>query len=134
MRTIDISTRFIPATDRHGAKIRALDKSGKSVTISHPYELSGDDKSHRAIKQFLRERMPTSVLATPAAREQADPFNSGPYETRDPIRLAHVTPSGFAWKVDIYDECSWCAGTGRRHRHPDAEPEACVHCDATGLL
>lgn len=44
--TATIVTRYIPATDYLGTRIRAV-ANGKQVTIPYPYELSGE-AVHRA--------------------------------------------------------------------------------------
>lgn len=51
-----IETRYFGPTDRRGARIKATDGDGNNVTISYPYELSGE-AVHRQAAEALRDKM-----------------------------------------------------------------------------
>ena len=51
-----IETRYIGPTNFKGARIKADDGDGNTLTISYPYELSGEDV-HRKAAEGLRDKM-----------------------------------------------------------------------------
>jgi len=51
-----IETRFYGPGNVRGARIKAFDLDGNQVTISYPYELSGED-CHRQAAEALRDKM-----------------------------------------------------------------------------
>ena len=51
-----IETRYIGPTDYRGARIKADDGDGNTITISYPHELSGED-AHRAAAMALCHKM-----------------------------------------------------------------------------
>lgn len=51
-----IRTKYLCPTDYRGARIKASEPDGQSVTIPYPYELSGED-AHRVAAKALRDRM-----------------------------------------------------------------------------
>ena len=51
-----ITTKYLSPTDHKGARIVADDSDGNRVTISYPYELSGEDV-HRKAADALCEKM-----------------------------------------------------------------------------
>lgn len=51
-----IVTKYHGPTDTRGARITADDGDGNRITISYPYELSGEDV-HRKAAEALRDKM-----------------------------------------------------------------------------
>lgn len=51
-----IETKYLPATNTKGSRIKACDRIGNSVTIDYPYELSGSNCHKKAAMQLLAER------------------------------------------------------------------------------
>ncbi len=49
-------TKYLGPTDTRGARIKASDEDGNSVTIGYPYELSGE-ASHREAAEALQAKM-----------------------------------------------------------------------------
>lgn len=63
-----IETRYVPATDTRGSKIRAEDCDGHTVTISYPYHLSGEKVHRLAARALCRKLGWTGRLAGGATR------------------------------------------------------------------
>lgn len=51
-----IETKYLSATNVRGSRIKAYDCDNNQVTISYPYELSGEDV-HRKAAEALRDKM-----------------------------------------------------------------------------
>ena len=51
-----IQTKYLGPSNFRGARIKAFDCDGNSVTIPYPYELSGEDV-HRKAAEALRDKM-----------------------------------------------------------------------------
>lgn len=51
-----IQTKYVGPTNTKGSRIIATDNDGNKVTISYPYELSGEDV-HRKAAQALCDKM-----------------------------------------------------------------------------
>lgn len=51
-----IGTKYLPATDYKGSRIKATDFDGNTLTISYPGELFGEDV-HRKAAEGLRDKM-----------------------------------------------------------------------------
>lgn len=51
-----IVTRYVGPTNTKGSRIIASDEDGNKITISYPYELSGE-AVHRKAAEALREKM-----------------------------------------------------------------------------
>jgi hypothetical protein len=51
-----IQTKYIGPTNFRGSRIKASDGDKNSITISYPYELSGEDV-HRKAAEALRDKM-----------------------------------------------------------------------------
>lgn len=51
-----IETKYLPATDTKGSRIKAYHEGGMSVTIPYPHELSGADCYWEAARKLI-ERM-----------------------------------------------------------------------------
>lgn len=51
-----IQTKYFGPTNYRGSRIKAFDGDNNSVTISYPYELSGEDV-HRKAAEALRDKM-----------------------------------------------------------------------------
>lgn len=51
-----IQTKYIGSSNVRGARIKAFDCDGNSVTIPYPHELSGEDV-HRKAAEALRDKM-----------------------------------------------------------------------------
>ena len=51
-----IQTKYIAPTLHHGARIKASDGDGNSLTIPYPYELSGEE-CHRKAAEALRDKL-----------------------------------------------------------------------------
>lgn len=51
-----IQTKYLPATNTKGSRIRAFDSDGNSVTVSHYHDASRDD-AHRRAARALCEKM-----------------------------------------------------------------------------
>lgn len=51
-----ISTKYIGPTNSRGSRIKAFDSDNNQVTISYPYELSGEDV-YRKAAEALRDKM-----------------------------------------------------------------------------
>jgi hypothetical protein len=51
-----ISTKYLPCTNSRGARIKAFDMDGNSVTVSYDHALSGEDV-HRVAAETLRDKM-----------------------------------------------------------------------------
>lgn len=51
-----IETKYLPATNFKGSRIKAYAEGGNSITISYPYELSGEDV-HRKAAETLQVKM-----------------------------------------------------------------------------
>jgi hypothetical protein len=59
---IAIYTKYIPATDRKGSRIKAYDvpmngDKMRSVSISYPHELSGEMVHFEAVKAFVAKHL-----------------------------------------------------------------------------
>lgn len=50
-----ITTKFLPATETKGARIKATTASGLSVVIGYPYEFSGVDCHAAAAEKLARK-------------------------------------------------------------------------------
>jgi len=50
---IAIHTKFIPATNTLGSRIKAYTSTGKQATISYPYELSYEVAHFQAVKALV---------------------------------------------------------------------------------
>lgn len=51
-----IETKFLPATDNHGSRVKAYDANKNQITIGYPHELSGVE-CHREAAQALCNKM-----------------------------------------------------------------------------
>lgn len=51
-----IQTKYFGPTSYRGSRIKAFDCDNNSITISYPYELSGEDV-HRKAAETLRDKM-----------------------------------------------------------------------------
>ncbi len=51
-----ITTKYLGPTNTRGSRIKASDGDGNSITVSYPYELSGEDV-HRKAAQALADKM-----------------------------------------------------------------------------
>jgi hypothetical protein len=57
MKMIAINTKYLPATDYKGSRIKAYTSNpGQTITISYPYEYDGE-KAHRVAAQALMNKM-----------------------------------------------------------------------------
>ena len=50
-----ITTKYMPATNTRGSRIRATMSYGKSVSIPYPHELSGRYAHDKAVAECLRQ-------------------------------------------------------------------------------
>lgn len=61
-----IQTKYIPATDRHGSRVRAKCSRG-FITVAYPHELSGSDVHRFAAKALVAKfiKADTKLYGTP---------------------------------------------------------------------
>lgn len=52
--TFTITTKYMPATNTSGSRIKATISYGKSASISYPYELSGRECHDAAVRECLK--------------------------------------------------------------------------------
>lgn len=49
-----IQTKYLPATDRRGSRIKATCERG-SIIIDYPHDLSGDEVHREAVRQLIEK-------------------------------------------------------------------------------
>ena len=52
---ISIQTKYIPATNTKGSRIKAYTERGLSVTISYPHEFSHERPHYEAVKALVKK-------------------------------------------------------------------------------
>jgi len=50
-----ITTKYLSATNSHGARIKAYDLDGNQVTIPYPYNLNQKEAHEKAMKRLLEK-------------------------------------------------------------------------------
>jgi hypothetical protein len=75
-----IHTKYIPRTDKIGSRIKAKCERG-SITISYPFDLSGDEIHREAVRQlvarFIQEDEEDGICKDPSQNVWARPFVTG---------------------------------------------------------